>query len=140
MGFAQSDALQRAVSQCSMVAEASILADRSYCMQRWVTSHAQQAFFVCKHTVQNACKLHQVLHANLFYCCAGCAHNPTGIDPTQEQWGKIADICKSKNLLPFFDVAYQVLFLVMFYIPAVFSAFTCTFHCCLRTWVHTWLT
>ncbi|KAL3132881.1 L-asparaginase 1 [Trebouxia sp. C0009 RCD-2024] len=37
----------------------------------------------------------------------GCAHNPTGIDPTQEQWGKIADICKSKNLLPFFDVAYQ---------------------------------
>jgi len=43
---------------------------------------------------------------------AGCAHNPTGIDPTQEQWGKIADICKSKNLLPFFDVAYQVLFLV----------------------------
>ena len=38
----------------------------------------------------------------------GCAHNPTGIDPTQEQWGKIADICKSRNLLPFFDVAYQV--------------------------------
>ena len=39
---------------------------------------------------------------------AGCAHNPTGIDPTPEQWGQIADLCLEKNLLPFFDVAYQV--------------------------------
>lgn len=23
---------------------------------------------------------------------AGCAHNPTGIDPTAEQWEKIADL------------------------------------------------
>lgn len=46
-------------------------------------------------------------------CCggcelAGCAHNPTGIDPTNEQWAKIADLCIKKNHLPFFDVAYQV--------------------------------
>jgi Aminotransferase class I and II len=25
-------------------------------------------------------------------CSAGCAHNPTGIDPTAEQWEKIADL------------------------------------------------
>lgn len=37
----------------------------------------------------------------------GCAHNPTGIDPTKEQWKKICEICQSKGLLPFFDVAYQ---------------------------------
>ncbi|KAK9799361.1 hypothetical protein WJX73_001924 [Symbiochloris irregularis] len=37
----------------------------------------------------------------------GCAHNPTGIDPTEEQWAKIADLCIEKNHLPFFDVAYQ---------------------------------
>ena len=37
----------------------------------------------------------------------GCAHNPTGVDPTQEQWGAIADLCASKKLIPFFDVAYQ---------------------------------
>ncbi|KXZ44764.1 hypothetical protein GPECTOR_62g879 [Gonium pectorale] len=37
----------------------------------------------------------------------GCAHNPTGVDPTAEQWGAIADLCKERNLLPFFDVAYQ---------------------------------
>ena len=35
---------------------------------------------------------------------AGCAHNPTGIDPTREQWEQIADLCIEKNHLPFFDV------------------------------------
>lgn len=39
---------------------------------------------------------------------AGCAHNPTGVDPTREQWGAIADLCERKGHLPFFDVAYQV--------------------------------
>lgn len=38
---------------------------------------------------------------------AGCAHNPTGVDPTPEQWQAIADLCKRKGHLPFFDVAYQ---------------------------------
>jgi len=36
-----------------------------------------------------------------------CAHNPTGIDPSKEQWGQIADLIKTKNLFPFFDCAYQ---------------------------------
>lgn len=38
---------------------------------------------------------------------AGCAHNPTGVDPTKEQWAKIANVVIAKNLVPFFDVAYQ---------------------------------
>ncbi len=38
---------------------------------------------------------------------AGCAHNPTGVDPTREQWGAIAELCERKQHLPFFDVAYQ---------------------------------
>ncbi|KAF8072598.1 Aspartate aminotransferase P2 [Scenedesmus sp. PABB004] len=37
----------------------------------------------------------------------GCAHNPTGVDPTPEQWQAIADLCKAKGHMPFFDVAYQ---------------------------------
>lgn len=37
----------------------------------------------------------------------GCAHNPTGIDPTKEQWEIIADVIEEKNHVPFFDVAYQ---------------------------------
>ena len=36
-----------------------------------------------------------------------CAHNPTGVDPTQEQWVKIAEVIKQNKLFPFFDCAYQ---------------------------------
>ncbi|KAK4227431.1 aspartate aminotransferase, cytoplasmic [Podospora fimiseda] len=36
-----------------------------------------------------------------------CAHNPTGVDPTPEQWREIAAILKEKNHFPFFDTAYQ---------------------------------
>jgi len=34
-----------------------------------------------------------------------CAHNPTGVDPTKEQWKAIAEICKRRQLFPFFDSA-----------------------------------
>lgn len=36
-----------------------------------------------------------------------CAHNPTGCDPTKEQWQTLSDLCKKKNLIVFFDSAYQ---------------------------------
>lgn len=36
-----------------------------------------------------------------------CAHNPTGCDPTREQWEKIAQVVKEKQLFTFFDSAYQ---------------------------------
>lgn len=36
-----------------------------------------------------------------------CAHNPTGMDPTMDQWQEISDIVKKQKLLPFFDCAYQ---------------------------------
>ncbi|KAH7117028.1 mitochondrial aspartate aminotransferase-like protein [Dendryphion nanum] len=36
-----------------------------------------------------------------------CAHNPTGVDPTEEQWVKIADAVKEGGHFPFFDMAYQ---------------------------------
>ncbi|XP_026461998.1 probable aspartate aminotransferase, cytoplasmic [Ctenocephalides felis] len=40
----------------------------------------------------------------LFHCCA---HNPTGCDPTKEQWRKIFQVVKKRKLFPFFDSAYQ---------------------------------
>ena len=40
-----------------------------------------------------------VLHA--------CAHNPTGVDPTFEQWKILADLFKAGNLFAIFDSAYQ---------------------------------
>lgn len=36
-----------------------------------------------------------------------CAHNPTGVDPTREQWKEIANIIREKKHFPFFDCAYQ---------------------------------
>lgn len=36
-----------------------------------------------------------------------CCHNPSGIDPTVEQWEQIAQVINDKNLLPLMDFAYQ---------------------------------
>ncbi|GJQ70628.1 putative aspartate aminotransferase [Trypoxylus dichotomus] len=36
-----------------------------------------------------------------------CAHNPTGVDPSPSQWDEISAACKKKQILPFFDMAYQ---------------------------------
>lgn len=36
-----------------------------------------------------------------------CAHNPTGLDPTHDQWKQIFQVLKKKNHLAFFDNAYQ---------------------------------
>jgi len=36
-----------------------------------------------------------------------CAHNPTGVDPTQDQWKQIASVFREKQHFPFFDTAYQ---------------------------------
>ncbi|KAG7275185.1 hypothetical protein CRUP_023773 [Coryphaenoides rupestris] len=40
-----------------------------------------------------------VLHA--------CAHNPTGTDPTQDEWKQMAEVMKRRKLFVFFDSAYQ---------------------------------
>jgi len=36
-----------------------------------------------------------------------CAHNPTGVDPTDAQWQKILEVVKRKNHFVMFDSAYQ---------------------------------
>jgi aromatic-amino-acid transaminase len=40
-----------------------------------------------------------VLHA--------CCHNPTGIDPSPEQWGRILEVVRSRGHVPYLDIAYQ---------------------------------
>lgn len=37
----------------------------------------------------------------------GCCHNPTGIDPTEQEWEVLAKLVAEKGLLPMFDFAYQ---------------------------------
>jgi aromatic-amino-acid transaminase len=40
-----------------------------------------------------------VLHA--------CCHNPTGVDPSPEQWTRIIEVVRNRGLVPFLDIAYQ---------------------------------
>merc|ERR1712166_399348 len=49
----------------------------------------------------NNCKDHSLA---LFHVCA---HNPTGVDPTPEQWQTVLEIVKRKQLFCGFDSAYQ---------------------------------
>jgi len=37
----------------------------------------------------------------------GCCHNPTGVDPSPEQWKKIAELIKEAGVFPIVDFAYQ---------------------------------
>jgi len=36
-----------------------------------------------------------------------CAHNPTGCDPTPEQWRRIIGAMQERAIIPFIDMAYQ---------------------------------
>jgi aromatic-amino-acid transaminase len=37
----------------------------------------------------------------------GCCHNPTGADLKPEEWKKIIEVVKARQLVPFLDLAYQ---------------------------------
>ena len=37
----------------------------------------------------------------------GCCHNPSGLDPSDDDWRAITDIVVERELLPFIDMAYQ---------------------------------
>lgn len=45
--------------------------------------------------------------ANDIVILHACAHNPTGADPSREQWEALARLCRERRLVPFFDLAYQ---------------------------------
>lgn len=36
-----------------------------------------------------------------------CCHNPSGVDPTEDEWRAIADLIVERELVPFVDMAYQ---------------------------------
>ncbi|CAK9145024.1 unnamed protein product [Ilex paraguariensis] len=42
-----------------------------------------------------------------FFLLHACAHNPTGVDPSEEQWREISYQFKVKGHFAFFDMAYQ---------------------------------
>jgi aspartate/methionine/tyrosine aminotransferase len=50
-----------------------------------------------------------------------CAHNPTGVDPSFEQWKLVSDACKERRHVVFFDCAYQVRMPASFFFAFVLS-------------------
>lgn len=36
-----------------------------------------------------------------------CCHNPSGLDPTEDEWRQVADVIVERELVPFIDMAYQ---------------------------------
>lgn len=49
----------------------------------------------------------QAMPAGSIVVLHACCHNPTGVDPTAEQWAGIIKVVKEKQLIPFLDIAYQ---------------------------------
>jgi len=49
----------------------------------------------------------QQLPAGAIVVLHACCHNPTGVDPNDEQWGRIIEVVRGRALLPFLDIAYQ---------------------------------
>lgn len=36
-----------------------------------------------------------------------CCHNPSGLDPSEDEWRAITDVVVERDLVPFIDIAYQ---------------------------------
>jgi aromatic-amino-acid transaminase len=49
----------------------------------------------------------QNLPAGSIVLLHACCHNPTGVDPSREQWNELVEIFKTHDLVPFIDFAYQ---------------------------------
>jgi len=37
----------------------------------------------------------------------GCCHNPTGVDPSADQWRRLAEVLAERRIIPLVDFAYQ---------------------------------
>src|SRR5207253_498825 len=49
----------------------------------------------------------ETLPAGAIVVLHACCHNPTGVDLADEQWTRVIDIVKSRDLVPILDIAYQ---------------------------------
>ncbi len=57
--------------------------------------------------VQRMFSFLETLSARSVVVLHGCCHNPTGADLSLAEWELLAQLCSRKQLLPFFDLAYQ---------------------------------
>merc|ERR1712018_319880 len=54
-----------------------------------------------------ACEDISKIPENSIILLHACAHNPTGVDPSREQWKELSQLVKDRKLYVFFDMAYQ---------------------------------
>ncbi len=47
------------------------------------------------------------LYAGSVIILHACCHNPTGADLSDAQWQEVVELCRTRNLVPFLDMAYQ---------------------------------
>ena len=66
----------------------------------WLISHQRRALMRPAATLQNAAG------ARLLCCCTLLPQS-TGADLTPEQWDRVVEILKARQLIPFLDIAYQ---------------------------------
>lgn len=53
------------------------------------------------------CSYIKTIPAGSIFLMQGCGHNPTGVDPSQEQWRELCHLLQEQSIIPFFDLAYH---------------------------------
>jgi aspartate/tyrosine/aromatic aminotransferase len=57
--------------------------------------------------VNRMCEAIRSMQSNDLILLHACCHNPTGIDPSRDEWKQISNAIKARGVIPFFDQAYQ---------------------------------
>ena len=99
---------------------ASLLRSSLYCCNRAAIcsktlNRPWRGVNACKHYVllQGMCDDLKSAPVGSVVLLHACAHNPTGVDPTPDQWQGILKVVQQRRLLPFIDSAYQVCFCLL---------------------------
>lgn len=71
--------------------------------------HTYPYFHATLHTLdfEGMCQAINQMPAGSVVLMHACCHNPTGVDPTIDQWKALSELIKSRGLFPLFDLAYQ---------------------------------
>lgn len=56
---------------------------------------------------EGMCKMIKMMPPSSVILLQASCHNPTGIEPTFDQWKEISVLIKEQKIIPFFDFAYQ---------------------------------
>jgi aspartate aminotransferase len=74
-----------------------------------VTPHYYSYFNASTNTINHEALIYDLKHAKTGSAVLlhACCHNPTGLDPTAQQWEEIIDVVIKSKLIPVVDLAYQ---------------------------------